>query len=350
MLSRRLLPKAALIICIATIPAVQAQQIAGPTDDEIDAGISRALQSLARAQRPGGAWQTDEHGDSTAATSLAVMAFMAAGHLPGEGPYGEQLERAVFWVISQQGQDDMLVGQRRSHGPMYSHGIATLMLAEVLGMMDDETVSRKCRKALERALKVILKAQDVPKASRHAGGWRYEPHSRNSDLSVTGWQLLALRAAKDVGCDVPAENIDRAVRYIRRLSVKGNHGFGYEGPHGATPTRAGTGILALEICGRHHSAEALGAADYLIERPLHTKDSYFYYGVYYCTIGLFKIGGDYWERSRPRLFRTILNEQRRDGSWFTLHGSERRYGPIYATSMAVLALAVEYRFLPIYQR
>jgi hypothetical protein len=65
---------------------------------------------------------------------------------------------------------------------------------------------------------------------------------------------------------------------------------------------------------------------------------------------MFKIGGDYWKRIRPIMYETILSEQRADGSWRARQGSEKKAGEIYATTMAVLALAVEYRFLPIYQR
>jgi len=42
--------------------------------------------------------------------------------------------------------------------------------------------------------------------------------------------------------------------------------------------------------------------------------------------------------------------QERDGSWQPRDGGERSAGRIYATSLAVLSLAVEYQFLPIYQR
>ena len=243
----------------------------------------------------------------------------------------------------------MLVGETPSHGPFYSHGISSLMLAEVVGMLDPK-LGEEARHALERSIRLILDAQDVQKTPRDSGGWRYQGDSRDSDLSVSGWQLLALRAAKDIGCDVPSENIDRAIGYIRRLSVQGHRGFGYQSPHGATPTRAGTGITALEVCGEHHSPETLGAAEYLLARPLQPKDHYYYYGVYYCSVGMFKVGGRHWDRARPRIYSVLLDEQGADGSWKARSGSERGAGRVYATSMAVLALSVEYRYLPIYQR
>ena len=314
----------------------------------VDRAISRALRYIASQQHPSGAWRIDAFGESTASTSLAVMAFMAAGHVPGEGPYGAQLDRGVRWVIDHQ-QPNGLVVHRKSHGPLYSHGISTLMLAEVVGMLD-EAEGKRCRRALERGIKLILQAQNIPKSSQHAGGWRYQPTSKDSDLSVTGWQLLALRAAKNVGCDVPADNIDAAVEYVKRCAVRGNRGFAYQPGGAPNPTRTGTGILALEICGAHHTKEAIGGGDYLLSRQLRYNDHYFFYGVYYCSVGMFQMGGKYWTQTRDHLGNLLLVNQSRDGSWMAGQGSERSHGTIYATTMSVLALAVEYQYLPIYQR
>jgi hypothetical protein len=335
----------ALLVAIVSAPAGAAE----PTAEErrVDRAIKDALRFLAREQGASGAWRIEQYGESTAATSLAVMSFLAAGHMPGEGPYGKQIERGIRWVIDHQEANGMIV-HAKSHGPMYSHGISTLMLAEVVGMVD-ESLAGPVRKALERGVALILQAQNVPKDDRHAGGWRYNPQSQDSDLSVTGWQLLALRAAKDVGCDVPADNIDRAVAYVNNCEVR-QGGFAYQPGSGPTPTRTGTGILALEVCGKHHSPAALRAADFLLERPLQPREHYFYYGVYYCSVGMFKVGGRYWDETKRHLNDVLLSTQLGNGSWSAERGGERGAGTVYATSMSVLALAVEYRYLPIYQR
>jgi len=217
------------------------------------------------------------------------------------------------------------------------------MLAEVIGMLKKDRAKR-CRETLEKAIRLIIEAQNVRKSSRHAGGWRYEPSTRSSDLSVTGWQLLALRAAKDIGCDVPKDNIDRAVSYVKRCRARRGGGFAYTPNSSGTPTRTGTGILCLEVCGQHKSKEVMAAAESLLLKPLRHRGSHFYYGVYYCTVGMFKVGGKYWKATKANTHKMLLPSQQRDGSW---NGS---YGPIYCTSMSVLALAVEYRYLPIYQR
>ena len=315
----------------------------------VDSSIARALEFLATQQTDVGAWRTESWGDSTAITSLAVMSFLAAGHVPGEGPYGERINQGVRWVVQQQQANGMLVHQQRSHGPMYSHGICTLMLAEVSGMMD-EADAPIVRRALEEAIRLILESQAVKKNDRHQGGWRYQTNSRDSDLSVTGWQVLALRAAKDIGCDVPADSIDAAIDYVKKCVGRNNQGFGYQPGNGPTATLTGTGITCLEVCGAHHSNEALGSAQWLAENPLTDRSSYFYYGVYYTGVGLFKIGGEVADANHEHLVSLLLPEQADDGGWTPRSGSERQAGRIYATSLSVLAMAIEYRYLPIYQR
>ncbi len=319
-------------------------------NQKIDASIRRALLWLASEQQASGAWTTSDFGDSTATTALAMMSFLAGGHVPEEGPYGQHMTRGVGWLLSQQHPNGLLVGKERSHGPMYSHGIATLMLAEICGMVDSSQ-SERCREVLQGAIKLIVDAQNHPKSSaEHDGGWRYQPTSGDADLSVTAWQLLALRAAKDIGCDVPADNIDRAIAYIRRLHVKHDGGFGYMVGHSSSVTRSGTGIVALEVCGEHRTQETLAAAKLILSRPLTKGDQYFYYGAYYCTVGMFKVGGEEWRQSRESLYRTILDLQHPSGYWNPEDGTERQAGKVYSTSLAVLALAIEYGYLPIYQR
>jgi hypothetical protein len=338
-----------LILGPLLFPSRLMAQIPDERQREIDQSIARGLAYIAARQTPSGAWKTEAWGESTAITSLAVMAFMAAGHVPGEGPYGEQISRGVRWVVSQQQANGMLIRDLQSHGPMYDHGICTLMLAEVYGMMDGADAVM-VKRALEKAVLLILQAQAVEKFERHQGGWRYQIDSRDSDLSVTAWQLMALRAAKDIGCDVPAEAIDRAVNYVRMCSNPKDHGFGYQPGNTSTPTLTGTGITCLEICGEHHSPESLNAVKWLQSHPLVERSAYFYYGVYYTGVGLAKIGGDAASENYRHLVDILLPIQQEDGSWEPRHGSEKQAGRIYTTSMTVLALTVEYRYLPIYQR
>jgi len=347
-----------LAVCLALAPClpgltvhqsvVQAQQVE-PQQRAIDESIARALKYLAENQTPEGSWKTEAWGESTAITALAVMAFLAAGHVPDEGPYGAQISQGIRWVVAQQQANGMLIRKAQSHGPMYDHGICTLMLAEVSGMLNGAD-SPIIRRALEKAVLLILESQAVEKFDRHQGGWRYQVDSRDSDLSVTGWHVMALRAAKDIGCDVPAEAIDSAVAYVKMCSDEKNFGFGYQPGNASTPTLTGTGITCLEVCGDHNSPESLNGALWLKKHPLVERSAYFYYGVYYTGVGVSKLGGETALENYRHLVEILLPIQQTDGSWEPQHGSEKQAGRIYSTSLTVLALTVEYRYLPIYQR
>jgi hypothetical protein len=323
---------------------------AQPAASPSDAAIRRALEYLRSSQRPDGAWESGGFGPATSVTSLAVMAFLAAGHVPGEpGPYRESIERGIRYVLDHQ-RSNGVIASNSSNGPMYCHGISTLMLAEVIGMTDDAETAAQARGALTRAIKLILSAQNRPKGQDHAGGWRYQPNSDDSDISVTGWQLMALRAAKSAGCEVPSENIDRAIDYLKRCAVRREGGFAYQPNGSPNNPRTGTGILALEICGEHLTKEAVAGAEYLIKHPPRWSGHSFFYEVYYGSLATFQMGDKYFLSYYPKLVAILLGHQGKDGSWLSDDAHDRTGGRNYCTAMAVLALTVEYRYLPIYQR
>ena len=118
---------------------------------------------------------------------------------------------------------------------------------------------------------------------------------------MTGWQLLALRAAKNVGCDVPADAIDRAVAYVRRCYDDNRGTFTYTVRGPSTVACAGTGILGLELCGRelHRCRESLRAGAYIIRSPLSFEQSHCFYGLYYCSQAMFHSGTITGRRTGP---------------------------------------------------
>jgi hypothetical protein len=314
-------------------------------DRRVDEATDRALTWLARMQNPDGSWDAASRGKDPGVASMALMAFMAKGHLPGEGRYGGVLNRGIDYVLSSADAGTGYIGLRSSR-MMYGHGASTLMLAEAVGMTGGER-EKRIRGVLEGAVKLILRAQAIPREKPdQQGGWRYSDASRDSDLSVTGWQLLALRAAKNAGADVPIEAINDAVGYVKRSASPGG-GFGYQPGGGTNHARAGIGILSLEICGQHDTPAALAAADWLLRNPPAWPDRHFYYGVYYCSQGMFQMGGKYWDYYQPRLEALLLSLQKEDGSW-PEDGADA--GQVYPTAMSVMALSVKYHYLPIYQR
>jgi hypothetical protein len=208
------------------------------------------------------------------------------------------------------------------------------------------------RQKLIAAVQVILTGQRL--RGPDIGGWRYRVNGTDADISVTGWQVLALRAAKNVGCDIPSERIKLAVEYCRRCFDPGTNGFRYQPQGPVTVACTGTGILAIELCGKeyHRCDDVLKAGQYLLTTPVYTTRPHFFYGVYYTTQAMFQIGGESWTHYRKTIHDLLLttNGPDPDGSWRGGGWDDDQYGPVYGTSMAILALTVEYRYLPIYQR
>ena len=335
-----------LLLCLVVVPA-SAKPLLKKTP--ADRSVDRALAFLSNTQNNrDGSWTAGKSGKSVAVTSLAVMAFLSAGHVPGEAPYGKHVDRGVRWILDQQQPNGLIATDGALE--MYHHGIATLMLAEVAGM-SSAVRGKEVRAALAKAVAVILKAQRRDEANE--GGWRYRVAPvQGADLSVTGWQIMALRGARNVGCDVPTATIDRAIGYVKRCRDARSGGFRYMPFSPVTIPCTGTGVLALELCGKkeHRSDAVLAGAAHLIrsENLPRWGDDHFFYGVYYGSQATFQVGGNYWSAYRTRLHQVLLRYQSSSGSW--VGGlSDSPHGPNYCTAMAVLALTVEYRFLPIYQ-
>lgn len=320
----------------------------------IDNAVNRGLAFLAKSQDQDGSFAGGPGGEyrkNTAVASLCVMAFLARGYTPGHQPYGDVINKGVDFVLSKQDKDGTIIGE--GGGTLYSHHISTLMLSEVTGMVDPVR-QKKVDAALSNALRVIVMAQKVPKKDpKFAGGWRYGLDANDSDMSHCGWALMALRSARSNGAPVPAESIDEAVKFITRCSLESG-GFTYQasGPPGLA--RTGAAILCLELCHAHRDELTLRSGSYLLKKYREGWNSkeWFYYGNYYCAQGMFQLGGEQWEEFAPLLYDTLLKIQNPAGDWPHVDGKkdEKKVGAPYRTALAVLALSVSYRQLPIYQR
>jgi hypothetical protein len=309
----------------------------------VDQAVDRGLEWLAKNQDKTG-WFAGGYGKTNAVVGLATMAFLAKGYTPGRGKYGDELNRCIDYILTNRRRNGSL-DAGHGGGGMYSHCISTLVLSEVSGMVDPDR-QKKIDKVLPNALKLILQAQRVKKNDSYKGGWRYKFTSRNSDISVSGWALMALRSARLNGARVPDEAIKDAMGFFKRCQRPDGQ-FGYTPRGSGGLARTGVGLLALELTGEHDSKLARKAGDSIL-RHIRLKKSLrtnrYYYAVYYCSQGMFQLGGEYWETYAEKLFDDVISKQQADGRWQT--GSYRAY----STSMCVLSLSVVYRQLPIYQR
>lgn len=317
---------------------------------------AKAAQALGRPEIAGAFAEPYIPGE-TGIASLCVMSYLANGHLPGLGKYGEVINRGIDYILTQQMDNGLLItADKRGHhtGLMYSHSISTLLLCEVSGMVDRKR-QKLIDEVLPKAVLVLLQAQKVPKSEDNTGGWRYLPGTKESDLSLTGWAVMALRAAKMNGAAIPDEYIAKAVSYI--LKCRHPSGAFTYMPHDGKPSTSMTGValLCLELCGEHGREELQKAGEYILKHPprMRTDDGkleqHYCYAFYYCGQAMFQLGGKYWDEFAPYLFDKLLDDQRDDGRW-AFPESMKALHATYPTSMAILTLTVPARQLPIYQR
>ncbi len=338
---------------------------AAPPVDPVEAAVNRGVKFLLTAQKESGCFQ-DVRGrflvrkNNYPLTSMALMAMAAVGHQPSdESREGLAMRRGLNFLLEPDNRRGAFEYYGSDGSRMYGHGITTLCLTEFLGMGVSKAQDGLIRQRCEKAVELILRAQRVPKGSRYQGGWRYTPTSRDSDLSITVWQLMALRSAKNAGINVPKSAIDRAVEYVKRSyksqrdgrgrPLDGRSGFGYVPGAPATYSTTSAGLLSLQVCGEYTAPEVLGAAQYLENFPVTESEDWFYYGTYYYAQGMQKRGGGQAKKARETVERLLLRLQSKsDGSW-SGRRVERMQGRVYSTALALLSLSVRYHFLPIYQ-
>ncbi|HKX46630.1 MAG TPA: prenyltransferase/squalene oxidase repeat-containing protein, partial [Planctomycetota bacterium] len=356
-----------------------APQTPAPEGTDIDAAqveaVERGLRWLAEHQAEDGAWvgkigfklnngyqYTAERGH-VGVTALALMAFLAGGHLPGRGEYGGTVERGLDWILAA-AQDDGYITTGGSR--MYDHAFATLFLAEIYGMTHREDV----RLVLQKAVDLIVRAQNAE------GGWRYEPYAPESDMSIVVCQVVALRAARNIGIVVPRATVDRAAQYVvdsavteedvgdrfrNRLLASEIGAFHYQrgrSSRASVPLTA-AGVTALHGLGIYSDDAIRRGLDYLAAEleefnrdwGVRQKGHYFFwYGHYYGVQAMYTAGTQngvrYWEPYFQSVRRTILDLQRPDGSFPNATGP----GDAFGTAVAVLILEIPYRYLPIFQR
>jgi len=316
--------------------AAQPNQVRG---DEItpaaQTSIEKGLAYLAAHQSRNGSWSEGSSGAGI--TGLAGLALMSGGNLPGRGKYGENVQRAVDYVL-RACQESGLIAADNSHGPMYGHGFATLFLGEVYGMTGDDEVGAK----LQKAVRLIQTTQNKE------GGWRYQPMPYDADISVTITEIMALRAARDAGIKVEKEVVDKALGYVRRCQC-GDGGFSYVANQGSGSgfARSAAGVASLYYGGVFEGDDLKRGLNYLMQfvpnKGMTDSEGHYFYGHYYAVQAMFLAGGDYWAKWYPAIRdQLIARQNRQTGAW------SGDFSEDYATSMALIVLQMPNRYLPVY--
>lgn len=306
----------------------------------VSKAIRRGLDYLKRQQNERGAFGNRGYRSGVAVAGLCGLAFMSHGSTPGRGPFGQEVNRCLAFILRNAREDGFITApgvqdQRR----MYGHGFATLFLAQSYGMTADARV----RSTLISATRLIVESQNTE------GGWRYEPGSRDADLSVTICQVMALRAARNAGIHVPKDTINRCTQYVREChNPDGGYNYQLTERGDSAFSRSAAGVVALYNAGIYEGPEIEQSLDYLERfhpgKKTANQVQYFYYGHYYAVQAMWHAEGQRWARWYPSLCRTLTTRQQPNGCWPDQICNE------YGTAMACIILQMPNNFLPILQR
>jgi hypothetical protein len=315
-------------------------RVDGPTE----AAIKGALKWLASKQAPNGEWASAdmEKQHPVAIAGYALMAFLAAGHLPGEGEHGRCVSAGVQYLLDKVSAEGH-IGNRQNGQYMYNHGIASIALAEIYG----QTKASGMRPKLEKAIKLIIACQN------REGGWRYRPVAQEADISVTVLQVVALRSAKNAGLDVPQKTLDDAVGYVKQCYRPERGGFAYQPGKEPGFARTAAAIYSLQVCGLYDDPMVVKGAQYLMREFREKGMEWWTYGNFYAAPALYMQGGETWQKYYDMVKRALLKRVVNRGDlsyWDGRVEGEREVGPIYTTAANTMILAMPYHYIPLYQR
>jgi hypothetical protein len=331
---------------------------------ESEKAVETGLDWLARHQRPDGSWALDVRSQcrgngcpwrssinsDTAATGLALLPFLAAGHSHAEkGRYQLVIQNGLRWLVKHQKRNGDLYVGGGFNAPFYSHAIGSMALCESYGITKDAGLKGPA----QRAINFIVANQN-----KEDGGWRYFP-GQPGDTSVFGWQIFALRSANLAGLKIPKVTIRRCKQYLD-LAAADPEKVTYSYRPGQAPSGVMTAeaLLARQYFGWGRNTPALLKGEVLVANDLEQQHERNIYYWYYATQMLHNMHSKEWVKWNKKVREMLISTQTTGagcdrGSWdpenppsdrFTISG-----GRLYCTALSILTLEVYYRYLPLYR-
>jgi hypothetical protein len=299
-----------------------------------------AAEWLCATQEADGSWSTERWGGRSqfevALTGLALMALLEARE--PSGPVQAAIERATDYLVSRQDAIGRL-------GPVfdgepYNQGIATLALARAFQLRPTESL----RGVLGLAVRRISERQHGD------GGWGYEKSAdESSNLSISLWQIEALRLAESLGWTSAGESVGRGLKWMTRM-VADNGVFGYrrkgDFPEG-NQTLTAMGAVSL-FDGAHAallSPERARAVQMQVRKLAATGGPDMdYYRRYFLAAALRKMSEESTSGTLASIRRDLVARQvdagAERGSWPADDRWSAAGGRVYATALAALSLKI----------
>ncbi len=326
-----------------------ARLLANGGDQATDAAILRGLNWLKANQAQDGSWGANDkkrdgnlmQNDKNSMTGMALLCFLGHCELQDSPAYGESVRKGIAFLTST--PPDRFTGR-----DCYSHAIRTHALCEIYRMTKIKKLEAFARKATE----AIIKGQN------QSGGWAYG-YSRGPtahvDLSVTAWNVQALKAASLTGLAIDGLDaaMDNAAAYVKRCQDQSGK-FGYKelqpnSAAGGKPSLTGAGVLSLLLWKNEHSEEVAMGLEWIIANLAtewaKVSPYEWYYHAYACSQSTGVSGAEkYWKAWNKDFQGIVLAAQAADGHWpiaAHFHGDT----DMFRTTLTIRMLQVYYRYL-----
>lgn len=320
---------------------------------ETEAAVEAGLRWLVKQQLSDGSWSlvgpyTDggANENKTAATAMALNAFLGAGHTPAEGEFKAEVRAGLAYLIKRQNKDGFFSEGEVSRQQMYAQAIASICVIEAFGMTNDYKYHVPAQRAIDYA----------EWSQSRLKGWRYNPRE-DADLSVTGWFVMALETGKMAGLKVDEQKLQSVSTLLDALSHDDQSRYAYQSFEPPSLSMTAEGLLCRIYLGWPRSQPALLTAierDILPSAPNASDRDTSVYFWYYATQVLHHVGGRPWEEWNDAMKRVLPALQVKSGPEAGSWGPESdMFGPsggrLYSTCLTIYCLEVYYRHLALYK-
>jgi len=350
----------------------------GPTR-ATEGSVEAALRWFMRHQSPDGSWDVDGYpvncrdagpkcepgrahtdaGGDAACSGYALLCFLGAGYDHATANrYRRTVKRGIDYLLAVQNADGSFPGRN------YTQGVCTMALAEAYAMSNDPMLREPCKRAVD-----IILARQLRDEDGYPLAWNYkDPNPKRIDSSVSGWCVMALKAARVAGIEVD-EGLRGAKRWLTRawrdanpgweeLDYDGQSGFPYtwnpqSGAVKHAPSRASIGALSAAFLHVDDGRILPTLANWIVDNQLPDGYPCNTYYLYYNTFAVFQAGQKYFDRWNKPVSTMLVAAQRSDdncfnGSWdwegTEFHGHDT--GRLLSTAYCCLCLEVYYRYVP----
>ena len=311
-------------------------------EDRAERAVREGLEFLTSKQNKDGSFGEEYFAGMT---GLTLLAYLGHCETPESPKFGDSVVNAALFLMDRCLKNDgKITNGKRGHHEAYEHAIGTYALAELY------TMTKESGKEIPRLESVLKKAVGViVDAQTSDGGWPYGFAGKGKeDMSVSGWQVQALKAAYNTGRKFSGVEraLDKATTKYFPAIQDSEGAFKYNPDHAkGKPTLTGAALLGMQIWKGMGTPEYEKGFKYLFAKYKNPSPGGNYYAPYYNTQVFFMAEGKEWEEYNKKFQPKLLDAQNEDGSWLK-DGGTRKDNQIMNTAWAILMLEVYYRYLP----